>query len=210
MKETESTEGIQRLAALSDGIFAVGMTLLTFNIHLPDSSASGRLAQELSRMSGEAVGLVVSFGIAAMFWMSHFRLFLFLRRTDVGFTLMNFTLLLSIVVLPISTSFETSFSKSLIAELVLGGNLVLISLMNLFLWLYGLKMRLLAVPSPGPRGVWLELIPAIFAVLIFSLALLTMAWKSEFGPRLWYLAFATPLVSRFAKRHFGSQPPNQR
>ena len=86
-------------------------------------------------MSGEAVGLVVSFGIAAMFWMPHFRLFQFLRRTDVGFTLMNFALLFSIVVLPISTSFETSFSKSLIAELVLGGNLALISLMNLFLWL---------------------------------------------------------------------------
>jgi uncharacterized membrane protein len=203
MNESDSIAEIQRLCALSDGIFAVAMTLLTFNIHLPDSSAAGRLAPELFRMLGESVGLLLSFGIAAMFWMSHFRLFRFLRKADVGFMLLNFALLFSIVLLPICTSFETSFSRSPIAELVLGGNLALISLMNLFLWLYGLKMRFLALPAPGPRGALLELIPAIFAVLIFALSMLTMVWKPELGPRVWCLAFGTPLVSQFARRYLG-------
>jgi uncharacterized membrane protein len=68
MNESNSSLDIQRLSALSDGIFAVAMTLLAFSIHLPESSAAGRLATELTRMYHEGIGLVVSFWIAAMFW----------------------------------------------------------------------------------------------------------------------------------------------
>ena len=118
MNERNSASEIQRLSALSDGIFAVAMTLLAFNVHLPDSSAGERLAQELVRMVGEAVGLVVSFCIAAMFWMLHLRLFGLLQKVDIGFRLLNSALLLSIVVLPISTSLETSFGRSPIALFV--------------------------------------------------------------------------------------------
>jgi hypothetical protein len=109
MNEPNPSLEIQRLSALSDGIFAVSMTLLAFSIHLPESSAAGRLANELTRMCQEGIGLVVSFWIAAMFWLSHLRLFQLLQRADFGFRLLNFALLLSIVVLPISTSFDTTF-----------------------------------------------------------------------------------------------------
>jgi hypothetical protein len=66
MSDSNSGLDIQRLSALSDGIFAVAMTLPAFSIHLPESSAAGRLANELTRMCHEGIGLVVSFWIAAM------------------------------------------------------------------------------------------------------------------------------------------------
>jgi uncharacterized membrane protein len=209
MNELGSKENIDRLAALSDGIFAVAMTLLASNIHLPESSAADRLAQELTRMLGEAVGLLISFAIAAMFWMSHFRLFQLLQRTDLGFRLLNFALLLSIVMLPVSTSFETSFSRSPIAASALGGNLALISLLNFLLWLYAVGKGLLAFPPPDARRTLLLLAPAIYSVLVFALSLLTMPWKPEVGSRLMCLAFASPLVAHFVKGHLGLRPPNQ-
>jgi len=204
MNERNSGAEIQRLSALSDGIFSVAMTLLAFNVHLPDSSAGERLSQELARMFGEAGGLVVSFCIAAMFWMSHLRLFGFLQKVDIGFRLLNFALLLSIVVLPISTSLETSFGRSPIASFVLEGNLTLISLANASLWLYALGRLMLALPSPGLRGVWLQLVAVIFPVLVFALSLLIMVWKPTLGPRLSVCAFATPLISHLAGRAFGA------
>jgi uncharacterized membrane protein len=209
MKESDSKANIDRLAALSDGIFAVAMTLLASNIHLPEASAADHLGQELVRMLGEAEGLVISFAIAAMFWMSHFRLFQLLQKADVGFWLLNFALLFSIVVLPVSTSFETSFSRSPIAVMVLGGNLALISLLNLLLWLYAVGKRLLASPPPDARAALLLLAPAIFSVLVFALSLLTMPRKPELGSRLMCLAFASPLVAHFAKGHLGLRPRKQ-
>ena len=82
MSDSNASLDIQRLSALSDGIFAVAMTLLAFSIHLPESSAAGRLANELTRMHHEGIGLVVSFWIAAMFWLSHQRLFQLLQRIN--------------------------------------------------------------------------------------------------------------------------------
>jgi uncharacterized membrane protein len=72
--EKSSTWDVQRLAALSDGIFAVAMTLLAYNVHVPSAPLSERqLGVELGRMLGEALSLLMSFAVAAMFWMSHFR-----------------------------------------------------------------------------------------------------------------------------------------
>ena len=98
---------VQRLAALSDGIFAVAMTLLAYNVHVPNAPLTGRqLGVELVRMLGEASGLLMSFAVAAMFWMAHFRLFSSIRQADFLFALINFGLLFSVVLLPPPWSME--------------------------------------------------------------------------------------------------------
>jgi uncharacterized membrane protein len=60
MSDSNSNLDIQRLSALSDGIFAVAMTLLAFSIHLPESSAAGRLANDWSGgiLAGERGAIV--------------------------------------------------------------------------------------------------------------------------------------------------------
>ena len=107
MANSNSLSEIQRLSALSDGIFAVAMTLLAYNVHLPASFDDRGLPQEFGRMLGEVGGLILSFAIVAMFWISHLRIFQLLHRVDFGFRICNFALLLSIVLLPISTSVST-------------------------------------------------------------------------------------------------------
>jgi uncharacterized membrane protein len=208
MSDSNASLDIQRLSALSDGIFAVAMTLLAFSIHLPESSAAGRLANELTRMYHEGIGLVVSFWIAAMFWLSHLRLFQLLQRADFGFRLLNFALLLSIVVLPISTSFDTTFFSP-IAMFVMAGNLGMISLMNLFLWVYAIKRRLLVPSSPDYRGAFLELFPSIFVVVVYVLSFLVMMWRPTLGPQIWSSAFLTPLVAYLVRRYLGVRSTNQ-
>jgi uncharacterized membrane protein len=200
MTDNNSQLEIQRLSALSDGIFAVAMTLLAYNVHLPASSHASRQSQELARMFGEVGSLLLSFAIAAMFWLSHLRLFQLLQRVDFGFRLVNFAFLLSIVLLPISTSLSTLFVQSPEVLFVLGWHLVLISLMILSLWIYGLGRQLLVIPSFFSRRTLLELIPLLFSTSIFCVSLLVMIWKPSLGPRVWIFAFASPLVGHFARR----------
>ena len=76
--------------------------------------------------------------------------------------------------------------------------------------LYGLGRRMLALPLPGLRGLLLGIGPGKFyPALVFALALLIMVWKPALGPRLWCCAFATPLISHFARRAFGTSGPKQ-
>ena len=79
------------------------MTLLAFNVHVPNGPLTDpQLTHELRRMRDRSGGLLLSFAVAAMFWMRHFRLFRRLRQADYPFALINFGLLFSIVLLPIS------------------------------------------------------------------------------------------------------------
>jgi uncharacterized membrane protein len=60
---------LQRLASLSDCVFAVAMTLLTFSVRIPDHGVEpAKLPGEFTRMWNESFGLVLSFAIAAMMW----------------------------------------------------------------------------------------------------------------------------------------------
>jgi hypothetical protein len=64
---------LQRLASLSDCVFAVAMTLLAFSVRIPDHGVDpAKLPGELTRMWNESFGLVLSFAIAAMFWVRAF------------------------------------------------------------------------------------------------------------------------------------------
>src|SRR6266446_7644487 len=60
-----------------------------------------------------------------------------------------------------------------------------------------------ALPSPGLRGLLLELVPAIFPALVFALALLILTWKPALGAATVVLALCNCLnllFSYFARR----------
>jgi uncharacterized membrane protein len=200
MVENDSLPVIQRMSALSDGIFAVSMTLLAYNVHLPAVTPDVQMSRELLRMFWEVGALLLSFAIAALFWRSHLRLFQLLRRVDSGFQLVNFALLFSIVLLPISTGLSTSFRRSPETLFVLGGNLVLVSLTNLAVWIYAYLNRLLAEPRWSPRLFLIQLIPSIFSTLVFCGSLFAVGRNPRLVHDIWSVAFVSPFLGRLARR----------
>jgi uncharacterized membrane protein len=200
MFKSDSEPVIQRLSTLSDGIFAVAMTLLAYNVHLPAVSANLQMSQELRRMFGEVGGLLLSFAIAAMFWRSHLRLFQKLCQVDFGFQLANFALLFSIILLPISTGLSISFPRTKETLFVLGGNLVFLSLTNLAMWIYAYLKRLLTEPRWSVRRFIVELIPSIFSTLIFFSSLFVIRLKPDLVSYIWSIAFISPFLGYFAGR----------
>ncbi len=73
---------VERLASLSDGVFAVAMTLLAYNIHIPIGPLNeAGLRGALARMVPAVMALVLSFFAAVMFWMGHQRLLGMMRQS---------------------------------------------------------------------------------------------------------------------------------
>jgi uncharacterized membrane protein len=195
---TKSTD-LQRLASLSDCVFAVAMTLLAFSVRLPEHGLDkSKLPGELVRMLWESSGLVVSFVSAAMFWIGHFRLLRSLTHTTVGLIYLSLLQLFWIVLLPISTSlFIRIQTKETIT--IMGANLTLIALCGLLMWIYSYRIGLFetgAITHP----IAVELVGPVFPLLVFMFSLVVTLWTAVLGDKLWWGAFATPFLVQLARR----------
>lgn len=97
-----------RVEAFSDGVFAVAITLLVLDLRVPITNGSlvTALADEWPRF----VAFLISFFVIGVVWVNHHTLFDSVRYVDRPLLFFNLMLLLSVVVIP--------FTTSLIAEYV--------------------------------------------------------------------------------------------
>jgi uncharacterized membrane protein len=93
-----------RLAALSDGIFAIVMTLLILDIKVPTGIAPGGLKAALLEDSHQWISFAITFAISAVFWNLQRKVFeLVSEVTDVNIFL-TFLSLAFVTMLPFTTS----------------------------------------------------------------------------------------------------------
>src|SRR3989440_6516790 len=100
-----------RLEAFSDGVFAVAITLLVLNIKIPgidlpfnklpkDTDLWYRLGEEWPMLAA----YVTSFATIGIMWLNHHRLFVHIKRINTVLVLLNLSLLLFIVFVPVPTA----------------------------------------------------------------------------------------------------------
>ncbi|MDQ0464783.1 putative membrane protein [Caulobacter ginsengisoli] len=105
--------GLERLIMLSDGVFAIAITLLALEIRPPekwDFTFIGLIEAD----AGELIAYVSSFFLIAIYWASHRRTFQRFRRSDGVLTAINFVLLGLITLMP--------FANRVLAEARLQGD----------------------------------------------------------------------------------------
>jgi uncharacterized membrane protein len=189
---------LQRLASLSDCVFAVAMTLLVFSVRIPDPGLDkARLPAELGRMFNESSGLVLSFATAAMFWIGHFRLLHGLSHATTGLIYLNLFELFWIVLLPITTSLWIRIETSE-TTIVMGANLALIALCGLLMWVHSYQTGLFE-PGALTHPAVVELVGPVFPLLVFAISLPVTFWNPALSAKLWWSAFATPFLVYFAR-----------
>lgn len=87
-----------RLLMLSDGIFAIAITLAALEIKAPESHTT--LAAMLHAMMRPILGYVVSFGVIGLFWISHRDLFARVRQVDRWLTILTLAMLCVVALMP--------------------------------------------------------------------------------------------------------------
>jgi len=99
-----------RLEAFSDGVFAIAITLLVLDIHVP-KPGHGSLGHELLAQWPSYAAYVISFITIGIIWINHHAAFSRLRAVDHSILIWNLLLLLSVVVLPFTTSLMATYLK---------------------------------------------------------------------------------------------------
>ena len=93
------------MEALTDGIFAIAMTLLVLEIKVPDLPKSASTSQLLESIGHEApafFSFFVSFLYCGLLWVMHHLAMHFVRHLQIALVWLNLLFLMSISVMPFS------------------------------------------------------------------------------------------------------------
>ncbi len=187
---------LERLNTLSDGVFAIAMTLMALDVHGPahwDHTTSGLLAG----LAGPFQAFFWSFFATALFWVTHRRLFLVCTRSTPVLTGLNLFLLGEITLIPVLTRMLTEL-------LYLGGVLdlylglyFLIGVTNAALFVYATRIARITQAPPGP---WVVVVGAgtmaFVPVVMTALGVLSVLPELRWLPSLMPLVFAVSFGSR--------------
>src|SRR5215469_7103421 len=91
-----------RLEAFSDGVFAIAITLLVLELHVPGRGEL--LVQSLEQEWSRYLAYVVSFAFIGGVWIAHSNMTRFIKAADPTLMRLNLTLLLFVSFLPFTTA----------------------------------------------------------------------------------------------------------
>lgn len=97
---------LERLILFSDAVFAIAITLLVIELHLPDlKEFSNRgLVEAMVHTLPHFISFVISFMIIGIYWIAHHRMFYYLTNYDQTTLWLNLLLLFFIVMMPFSSN----------------------------------------------------------------------------------------------------------
>jgi uncharacterized membrane protein len=121
---------LARIAAFTDGVMAVAITLLVLNLEVPRLGPGESLGDELVDLLPSLGAYLLSFALVGRFWVIHHNLFETLRGFDRTLMTLNLTFLALIVLVPFSTDLYDAYTDEPLAAAVLGGTLGLAALVN--------------------------------------------------------------------------------
>jgi len=95
-------ERTDRLETLCDGVFAVVMTVLVFDLKVPKTE--GPLVDEIWKLWPKFASYIISFLLVGIYWIAHHNQFNYIRRMDRNFIWMNILFLMLVSLIPFSAS----------------------------------------------------------------------------------------------------------
>jgi uncharacterized membrane protein len=135
-----------RIEAFSDGVFAVAITLLIFDVHVPNATA-GALGTGLLKQWPSYVSFLISFAFIGIMWVNHHRLFNHIRRSDNLLLFLNLLLLLGVTSVPFPTELLANRyfvpGDRLVAAAVFNGTYFVIAVFFNVLWHHAVRSGLL-------------------------------------------------------------------
>ena len=120
-------EGTGRLEAFSDGVFAIVVTLLIIEVHLPALVGSGNDAMwaALASIAPKLISFTVSFATIAIYWVNHHHFFSRVTHSDWKLLWANNFLLFWLTVVPFTTAVVGDHPTEPVAVFIYGVNLSL-------------------------------------------------------------------------------------
>ena len=184
-----------RLEALTDGIFAVTMTLLVLDLKLPEhvefgDSIGAALADLLPRFDH----YVISFVVLCLFWIAHLRMMRHVRDIDPLFLWLNLGFLLCTTFVPAFTAFVGNNPGHPRPAILYGMNLAAILACEAAMWRRAL-LHLANDTVTEPTAMWQWVRKRfVFGLVVVTLGMGLAAAQAQLGMRTRYASYVYLLL----------------
>jgi uncharacterized membrane protein len=152
-------QSLERLAALSDGIFAVAMTLLVLDLHVPATEVihgQGELWHTLAGAAPEVISYVMSFITLGIFWNGQQAQLNCFARSDRHLSWIHLAFLFGVSIMPFSTRLLAGFIAYRSVLIAYWGNILLLGIVLYVSWRYAERAGLLAEDVPQEKRCAME------------------------------------------------------
>ncbi|HAX99052.1 MAG TPA: hypothetical protein DCY12_09260 [Candidatus Atribacteria bacterium] len=167
-----------RIQALTDGIFAIAMTLMVLGIDLPKSLNevdSNSLGKYLLSLRQDFFHYFLSFILLSLFWVEHHQQFYYIKKINRKALWINIFNLLFVALFPFSTSLMGDYASQSIAAVFFISNLLVIEIFFYLNWVNAISHKELIV-SDINEGIIFEKKSHHLFFIIMSLICLVLAF----------------------------------
>ncbi len=173
-----------RIEALSDGVFAIVLTLMVFQIRVPDIPVDVAQTQPWPRLMHQApefYSYAVSFILVGIYWVAHHNMYHLVKRSTRPLLWMNLVFLMFVGFIPYSVALVGRYSDVRRIMILYGVHLMIISGMLYMKWWYVTrKHNLLVAPLSAEfiRSVDIKILtaPAV-CVLAIAASFYSVRWS---------------------------------
>ena len=179
MERTMTPKGI---TALSDGIFAIIMTLLVLEIKIPAKEHLTR--EELHTWIYKSIPVfetyIYTFLLLGIFWVILHRHFYYIKKVDNTLLWINLFLLMFICIIPFSSDLAGEWRDFKVSKIIFSFNLFLVIILKSFNWWYATKNHRLVSPDLSNKYIAFVNRQGLFMILGFMVAFILAAFNLSF------------------------------
>lgn len=188
-----------RVTGLSDGVFAIAMTLLVFTLAAPTVSDE-RLAAALVDQLPQLLTTMLSFALVANLWWQHHRFFDRLGTLEPGLVAINLVLLGAVALVPFPTSLIGAAPTAQAAVLPFIGLFVVLSVLYLLLLVRATVANAWDRPMRTELVYWLAA-GWVSGIVVMLVAMGVALWLPVAGLAILAVTVALgPVSARFSRR----------
>jgi len=173
-RSPEAGRDRDRIVNLSDGVFAIAITLLVLDIRVPDipeGMVASELPATLLSLWPKYLGYVLSFAVISTFWIVHHSIFRPIREYDRGLLHLNFLFLMFVAFVPFPTSLLGEYGDHQLPVAIYAGALAIGRLLLTAIHWYSTRDDHLVGEPQNPGEVRFYLIRGLAMPVIFLLSI---------------------------------------
>ena len=197
-KQFDDETGLERLVFFSDAVFAIAITLLALEIHLPVEAAGLsdlQLMNSLIEIWPKYLSFIISFLVIGNFWISHHRRFRSITRYDTRLLLLNLVMLMCIAFIPFPTSILSENSNRT-ATIFYALSIAMTGLLSTILWWYASRENRLTMKSFDDQIARRYLLSILTIPVVFLLSIGLAFINPDLAKFSWVLTAPAALLAR--------------
>lgn len=192
-----------RLINFTDAIFAIAITLLAFNLHIP--TGIHPFSAALYSIRDSLTGFFISFAVIGYIWLGHNRMFQYIREVDRRVFLLHLVFLATVSFLPFASNALENYSNDRGAVIFYATSILAVTLTQLAVWIYVRDHKALVRSDLEPRTI--KFITSVYTYnpVVFMISIIVALFSASAAEYVWIGLF----IERTALRYYYHVRNNQ-